>query len=112
MTVCFLAAAYSAARNTMFLDNFCLPFAWSKTIGSSVLDTFNSIGTTVWSDILLIYSALDTEYTWMEAAYAWVFVVKSGGLRGGGFVSTNLSLMMLPADTFKASNYSTKTEFM
>ena len=43
------------------------------------------MGEIVWREILLIYSALDTEDTWTEAAHAWVFVVKSGGLREGRF---------------------------
>ena len=36
----------------------------------------------MWRDILLIYSDMDSEDTCMEAAHAWVFVVKSLGLRG------------------------------
>ena len=45
----------------------------------------------------------------MEAAYAWIFIVELGGLRGGGFVFSNMYLMMLPADTLKAYHASTKT---
>ena len=63
----------------MFLDDFCIPFAQSTTKGSSVLVTCNSIGATLWSNILFIYSALDPEDTYMEASYAWVFVVNSEG---------------------------------
>ena len=51
-------------------------------MGSSVLVTCKSIGATVWHSILFISSALDSEYTCMEAAHAWVFVVKLIGLRG------------------------------
>ena len=81
-------------------------------MGSSVLVTCNLIGETFWSDILFISSAFAPEYTWMEAAHAWVFVVKLGGLRGGSFVFEKLSLMMLPSDILKASHASTKIEFM
>ena len=49
----------------------------------------------------------------MEAAHAWVFAVKPGGLRGSSPPPpTKLSLMMLPAEILKASYDSTKTEFM
>ena len=58
----------------------------------------------MWHDLLFIYSALALEDTWMEVAHAWVFVVKSGGLRGGSFVFANLSLMMFPADILKESH--------
>ena len=81
-------------------------------MGSSVLVTCTSIFATVWRDILLIYSALDPEDTWIEAAHAWVFVVKSGELRGISFVFLKLSLMMLLDETLKASHASTKTDFM
>ena len=80
-----------------------------RTMGSSVLVTCNLIGKTVVCDILLIYSDLAPEYTWVEAAHAWVFVVNSGGMRGGRIFSSNLSLMMLPADTLKAYHASTET---
>ena len=110
--VTFLAASYAAAWRIIFLDDCCVNFARRTTIGSSVLVTCNLIGATVWSDVLFIYSALDPEDTWMEAAHAWVFVVKLGGLRGGSFVFKNLSLMVLPADILKASHDSTKTDFM
>ena len=75
MTAIFLTASYSAARRIMLLGFCCVPFAWSTTIVSSVLVTFNLIGETVWHDILFIYSALALEDTWMEAAHAWLFVV-------------------------------------
>ena len=48
----------------------------------------------------------------MEAAHAWLFVVNLVGLRGDSFVLENLSLMMFPDDTLKASHASTKTDFM
>ena len=70
------------------------------------------MGEIVWREILLIYSALDTEDTWTEAAHAWVFVVKSGGLREGRFFLTKLSLTIFPSDTLKAPHASTKMEFM
>ena len=79
---------------------------------SSVLVTSNSIGATVWSDILSMSSALGPEDTWMEASHALVFVVKLEVLRGGGIVFEKLSLMMLPYDILKVSHASTKTEFM
>ena len=52
--------------------------------------------------ILFISSALDPEDTWMEAAHAWLFVVKLVGLRGCSFSFKNLSLIVLPDDTLKA----------
>ena len=48
----------------------------------------------------------------MEAAQAWIFVVKSVGMRGGSFVFSKLSLMVLLVEILKASHASTKTEFM
>ena len=66
----------------------------------------------MWPAILLIYSAMAPEDTWMEAAHYWVFFVKSVGLRKSSFVFTKLSLMVLMADALKASHASTKTEFM
>ena len=96
----------------MFLDNCFVPFARRTTIGLSFLVTCNSIGPTVKCDILFISSYLAQEDTFMEAAHAWVFVVKLGGLRGGSFFFAKLSLMMLSADILKASHASTKTEFM
>ena len=63
-------------------------------------------------DISLVSSHLDSEGTCVEAAHAWVFVVKFGGLRNNSFVFTNISLMMFPADTSKVSHASTKMEFM
>ena len=48
----------------------------------------------------------------MEAAHAWMFVVKSGGMREISFVFVKLYIMMLPADILKTSNSSTKTKFM
>ena len=96
----------------MFLEDCCLPFARRKTIGSSVLVTCTSIGATVWRDILLIYSALDPEDTWLEAAHAWVFCTKSIGLRGCRIVFAKLSLMMFPSETLKVYYASIKMEFM
>ena len=66
----------------------------------------------MWCDILLIASALDPEDTWMDESHAWVLVVKSVGLRGGIFVLTKLFLMVLPADSLKASYASTNMDFM
>ena len=63
-------------------------------------------------NVLLIYSALAPEDTWMDAAHAWVFVVKSGGMRDIIIVSAKIYLLMPSADTLKASYVSTKTEFM
>ena len=77
----------------MFLDDFCLSFSRRTTIGSSVLVTCNSIGTTVWCDILFISPALAPEDTWMEESHDWVFVDKLGGIKGGIFVFEKLSLM-------------------
>ena len=65
--------------------------------------TCTSIGATVRHDILLIYSALYPEDNWVEAAHAWVFVVKFRGMREGSFVSTKIYLVTFPADTLKAS---------
>ena len=48
----------------------------------------------------------------MEAAHAWVFVVKLVELRGGSIVFAKLSLMVFPDDILKASHASTKTEFL
>ena len=62
--------------------------------------------------ILFIYSALDPEDNWMEAAHVWVCVVKLVGVRGDRFVFTNLSLMMVLTYTLKAYHTSTKTDFM
>ena len=81
MTVLFLTASYSSAWIIMLLSDFCVLFSRRTTILSSILGTCNSIGATWWRDILFIYSILAPEYTWMEAAHAWVFVVKLGGLR-------------------------------
>ena len=86
MTVIFLTASYAAAWIIMFLDDCCVPFARRTTIGSSVLLIFNSIGATLWHNILFIYSALSLEDTFTEVAHAWVFVVKLVGLRGSSFV--------------------------
>ena len=83
VTVLFITASCDAARIIMLLDDCCVPFSQRKTIGSPVLITCNLICATVWHDILFISSALDPEDTWMEAAHDWIFVVKSGGLRGG-----------------------------
>ena len=44
--------------------------------------TCTSIGETVRCYTSLIYAALDTEYTFMEAAHDRVFVVNLGGNRG------------------------------
>ena len=63
-------------------------------------------------EISLTSSTLDPEDNCMYSAHDWVFVVKLGGMRGGSFVLTNMSLMNFTADTLKASHYSTKMEFM
>ena len=112
MTVCFLAASYYTDQRIMSLDDCCVTFARRTTIGLSVMVTCNSIGATSCNDISLISSALGPEDTWMEAAHSWVFVVKSGGLKGGSFVLPKLSLMMFPSDTLKASHALTKMKFM
>ena len=96
----------------MFLNDCCVPFAQRTTIGSLFLIPCNSIGATVSHDILFIYSSLDSEDTWMEAPHAWMFVVKSGGMREISFVFVKLYIMMLTADILKTSNSSTKTDFM
>ena len=83
-----------------------------ETIGSSVLVSCTSIGATVRRDISLISSALGPEDTWTKAANSWVFVVKLIGMRGGYLFLKNLSLMVFPADTLKASLDSTNIEFM
>ena len=82
MTVIFLTASYAAAQRIMLLGDCIVHFSWRKIIRSSVLSTCNSIGTTIWRNILFISSDLSPEYTCMGAAHAWVFVVKLVGLRG------------------------------
>ena len=74
--VLFLTASYDAAWREMFLDDYLLPFDRRTTIGSLVLVSCASVRTIVWRDILLIYSALGTEDTCMEAANTWALVVK------------------------------------
>ena len=49
-----------------------------------MLFTCTSIGATFWHDVLLIYSALAPEDTWMEAAHVWGFF-NSVWLRGVDF---------------------------
>ena len=78
----FITASYAAACRILFLGDCCVPFDRRTNIGSSVLVTCNSIGATVWSDILLISLTLYPEDTWLEAAHVWVFVLKSEGLKG------------------------------
>ena len=96
----------------MLLDDFLLTFDWRTTIVSQVLVSCTSIDTTVLLDISLVSSELDPKGTLAEAAHAWVFVIKLGGLRKNSFVFTNISLMMLLAYTSKVSHASTKMEFM
>ena len=48
----------------------------------------------------------------MEAEHDYVFVVNSGGLRGGSFIFAQLSLMIFLTDTLKSSHASAKMEFM
>ena len=86
MTVIFLTASYTAYQRIIFLDDCFIPFSRRTTMGSSVLVTCNSIGATIWSDVLFISSVLAPEDTWMEAEHTWIFVVQSLGMRGGGFV--------------------------
>ena len=76
MKVILLTASCTEVQRTMLLDNFWLPFARRTTIGTLVLVSCTSICATVWHDILFISSALTPEDTWIEAAHAWVFVVK------------------------------------
>ena len=57
-------------------------------------------------------SSLVPEETWIEENYAWVLVEKLLGLRVSISVFFKLSLMMFPEETLKASNASTKIEFM
>ena len=78
------------------------------TIGLLVLVTYNLIGASVSSEILL----MTFEEFWTEATHACIFVIMLGGLRGSRCVLAKLSLMMLPDDTLKASHVSTRTEFM
>ena len=92
----------------MFLDDCCIPFSLRTTLGSSVLVTCTSLDETVRRDIFLISSDFNPEDNWMEAASAWVFVVKLVGLRDSIFVFGNMCLMTLPADTLKESHASTK----
>ena len=66
----------------------------------------------MWRDIPLIYSDLYPEDKLMEVAHAWEFMVKAGGLRGGSFVFTKLSLMNFTADTLKESHASTNMVFI
>ena len=74
--------------------------------------SYTSIYATVQHDISFISSALDPEGTWMEAGHVWVFVVKSGGLKGGRFLFAKLSLINFPADILKAPHAPTKMEFI
>ena len=74
MMVHFLVFSYVVAWRTIFLDDFWIYFAQSKTIGSSVIVSCTSIGTMVYLTIPFIYSYLYTEL--------WVLVVKSGVMRG------------------------------
>ena len=76
MTVHFLTVSYAEAWSKIFLDDCLINFDWSTTTGSSFLVYLTSIGATVRRYILLIYSDLSREDTWMEAAHTWVFVVK------------------------------------
>ena len=85
----------------MSLGVCLIPFSLRKAIGSYVLIYCTLIGATVRHYILLISSALGPEDTFTETVNAWLFVVKSGGLRGGYIFFKNLSLIMLPADTLK-----------
>ena len=74
MMVSCLTESYAAAQSEMLLDDFWLTLSRRKTIGSPVLVSCTSIGTTVWHDLSLISLALVTEDTWTEAENAWVFV--------------------------------------
>ena len=71
-----------------------------------------SICETLRRDILLISSSLATEGTWTEASHAWVFVVKSGELRGSSLFFNNLPLMIVLDDTLKASHAPTNMDYM
>ena len=112
MVIFFLTAPYAAAWMKMFLDDCWLPFARRTTIGSLVLVSCISIGTTVRHDISLIYSDLDPEGTWTEASHAWIFIFKLGGLRWSSFVFTKLPLMTFPDDTLNVSHASSNMEFI
>ena len=68
--VSFLTAPYAEARRKFFFDDCLLLFACGKTIGSLVLVACTSIVATVRRDILLIYSSLGPEDTWMKASHA------------------------------------------
>ena len=70
------------------------------------------IGETVRRDILLIYSSLDPEDTWIHSSHAWVSVVKLEGMRGDRFVLTKLYLIVFPDYSLKAFHASTKMKFM
>ena len=48
----------------------------------------------------------------MEAAHAWVFVVKLVGMRENIYIFTKLFLTIFPDDILKSSHASTKTEIM
>ena len=93
----------------MFLDScLIIPSAWMITIWSLVLVVRNLIGESVSSAILL----MTFEDISMEAIHACVFFIMLSGLRNSRRVLAHLSLMMLPSDTMKASNVSTRTELI
>ena len=48
----------------------------------------------------------------VEDTHACVYFIMLVGLRGSRRVLANIDMMMLPADTVKASHVLTRTEFM
>ena len=107
--VCFCAVSYAASQRRTFLDGcLVLPFTRITTIGLLVLFISNLICAHVSSAIWL----MPFEYFWIEATYACIFFIMLVGLRGSRWVLYKPSLMMLPADTLKASHASTKSEVM
>ena len=85
MRVCLITASYAETRRKIFPDDCWLLCSRRTNTALLVLMSYTSIYATVQHDISFISSALDPEGTWMEAGHVWVFVVKSGGLKGGRF---------------------------
>ena len=93
----------------MFLDGCrVIPFARRITIGSLVLVVSNLICASVSYEI----SLMPFEDVFIEATHACVFFIVLVGLRGSRLVLAKLSLIILSADTMKASHVSTRTEFI
>ena len=64
MTVHFLALSYTASNIIMLWDACFVPWAWRTTIWSSVLVTYNLIGTTFWHDIFVDLFSIGSRRYW------------------------------------------------